>query len=119
MVKVKGRFAPQHQQAAQAQAAQAQAAQAAQAQAEAHARAQAEAQARAWAQAQAQAQAQSTPEGAFKVSMPRAQGDKLGLLLVNRNQTAVIKAVKPGVVAQWNARNPNLQVEPGQRVLEA
>merc|ERR1719223_2152371 len=91
-------------------------------QAQAQADAQAQAQAQAWAEAQGQARQQAmkvpAPEGTFRVSMPRAQGDKLGLHLVNRDETAVVKAVKPGVVALWNSRHPDFQVEAGQHVLE-
>jgi len=63
-----------------------------------------------------------TPEAdaatAFRVSMPRAQNESLGLSLKERDGRAIVHKVKAGLIAQWNKRHPDFEVQAGQRIYE-
>jgi hypothetical protein len=52
------------------------------------------------------------------MSMPRSQNESLGLSLKERNGRAIVHKVKAGLIAQWNKRHPDFQVQAGQRIYE-
>jgi len=61
----------------------------------------------------------SQPQGEQnRIRITKADGDKLGLHLVNRDGVAIVKNIRGGLAELWNSQNPTAQIQPGQRLLE-